>query len=99
MNRPTDWSRRGAVSLIRCGSLLLGRCDRNTRHFLKGFLVNDWWDLDQRTLSQDGRKLNRIAKGAACRLTHPVNGEIADKDTVVVFKGTYGFLLCRSLLS
>src|SRR5260221_8668195 len=38
MNRPKDWSRRGAGSLIRCGSLLLGRCDRNTRHFLKGFL-------------------------------------------------------------
>src|SRR5229473_250709 len=77
----------------RCCRLLLCFCDGFARYCLKGFLVNDRWDLNPRALPWGGRKLHPIAKGRADCLTHPVNGDIADEDTTLVLKGTHAVLL------
>ncbi len=53
--------------------------------------------LNPRTLPWSGRKLDRLAKGYADCFTHPLYGGVADKDTLLVLKCTYGFLLCWCL--
>src|SRR5258708_27877760 len=86
--------------LVRMRSrLLLSRCNRSARHLLKGFLVYGRRNLHPRALPRSGRKVGRIAKGCTDCFTHLVNGDVADKDTMLVLKHTHGFLLSRSLFS
>ena len=55
--------------------------------------------LNPRVLPWSWCELDRIAKGCADCFTHPLYGEIADEDTLLVLKSTHRFLLCGSPLS